>query len=432
MPRAKKTITTGQAVVGKQKGVQKSTVAKKKTSLGTLSALVNSTDDEDSNSNASEPEHDDADVGPQANKNSRKPVMRGPKTIGNGRKRVPKSTSEDVPELDAPEMNGPKPKKARSKPLTAVTNMAGVASSTPQSAIVPSESKPRQAKKPVPKSLLSQKLEYIPETQNAYDNDPPSPATDMQQLHKTEVVAIESGEAYRTLQKHYDALQTRFSQLSELRETTAEAALSSYRESAERRYAAADDLIATLRAELSERSNQIKMMSSRVEEATNADRELDELEKAVQKLQQENAVLQSKLLARGAPVAGAGGSAAIAQLKEDLFSDLSGLIIRDVRVEQDKTLYDCLQTGRNGAFHYKISIPRNPNDGGLPHGSATANGSGGGYEDTEITFVPMLDDKRDAFLMSLLPDYFTEPLTFMRSAAAQCYWKIAQALQKKL
>ncbi|KAK9239810.1 chromosome segregation protein Csm1/Pcs1-domain-containing protein [Lipomyces kononenkoae] len=431
MPRAKKATTTAQDVANKKNGVKKSTAAKTKNSVGTLSALVNSTDDEGATSNGSD--QDVADVAPPANKNIRKKaVARGGKTAGNGKKRGRASTSEDVEKPCVPEpaaeMNGPKNKKARSRPLTQVTNMAGVASSTPESAIRSSVSKPRQTK-PAPKSL-PQKLEDIPETQNAYDNEPPSPATDMQQ-QKTEL-AIESSEAYRTLQKHYDALQTRFSRLSELRETTAEAALSSYRDSAERRYAAADELITTLRTELSERSNQIKMMSSRVEEATNADRELDELEKTVQKLRQENAVLQSKLVARVAPVAGTGSSATIAQLKEDLFSDLSGLIIRDVRVEQDKTVYDCLQTGRNGAFHYKISIPRNSNDGALPHGSATANGSGGGYEDTEITFVPMLDEKRDAFLMSLLPDYFTEPLTFMRSAAAQCYWKIAQALQKKL
>ncbi|KAK9327070.1 chromosome segregation protein Csm1/Pcs1-domain-containing protein [Lipomyces starkeyi] len=333
----------------------------------------------------------------------------------------------DVAEYGSETENDPKHTKVKSKPLAPVTNRTSISSLASQSAVGSSATKPRQTK-PAPKSRPP-KLEYIPETQNAYGNDPSSPAADVEQ--KTELITSGGSDPYQALQKHYDALQTRFSRLSELRETTAEAALSSYRESAERRYAAADELITTLRAELGERSKQIKEMSSRVEEATKADHELDELERTVQKLRQENAILQSKLLARGA-VAASGGSSAIAQLKEDLFSDLSGLIIRDVRVEDDKTVYDCLQTGRNGAFHYKISIPRNAPEAGLAHGSATANGSGGGYEDTEITFVPMLDDKRDALLMSLLPDYFTEPLTFMRSAAAQCYWKISQALQKKL
>ncbi|KAK9431165.1 chromosome segregation protein Csm1/Pcs1-domain-containing protein [Lipomyces doorenjongii] len=330
----------------------------------------------------------------------------------------------DVAEYESETENDPKHKKVKSKPLAPVTNRASISS---QSAVVLSATKPRQTKS-APKSHPP-KLEYIPETQNAYGNDPSSPADDVKQ--KMELIMPASSDPYQALQKHYDALQTRFSRLSELRETTAEAALSSYRESAERRYAAADELITTLRAELGERSKEIKEMSSRVEEATKADHALDDLEKTVQKLRQENAILQSKLFGRGA-VAAAGGSSAIGQLKEDLFSDLSGLIIRDVRVEDDKTVYDCLQTGRNGAFHYKISIPRNTTEAGLAHGSSTANGSGGGYEDTEITFVPMLDDKRDALLMSLLPDYFTEPLTFLRSAAAQCYWKISQALQKKL
>ena len=139
-------------------------------------------------------------------------------------------------------------------------------------------------------------------------------------------------------------------------------------------------------------------------------------------------------------------TASTIQLKEDMFSDLSGLIIRDVKVESgsvavaslsgarpvdssgNKIVYDCLQTGRNGgalyiyftclyaviafyclhfriAFHYKLSISRDQPSGGS-----------GTSDDVEIMFIPLLDEKRDELLLSLLPDYFTEPLSFMRSA----------------
>ena len=37
-----------------------------------------------------------------------------------------------------------------------------------------------------------------------------------------------------------------------------------------------------------------------------------------------------------------------AQLKEDLYSDLTGLIVRSVKHEGDEEVYDCLQTGRDG------------------------------------------------------------------------------------
>jgi septal ring factor EnvC (AmiA/AmiB activator) len=38
-----------------------------------------------------------------------------------------------------------------------------------------------------------------------------------------------------------------------------------------------------------------------------------------------------------------------AQLKEDLYSDLTGLIIRSVKREAEEDVFDCIQTGRNGS-----------------------------------------------------------------------------------
>ena len=38
-----------------------------------------------------------------------------------------------------------------------------------------------------------------------------------------------------------------------------------------------------------------------------------------------------------------------AQLKEDVYSDLTGLIIQGVKRESDEDIFNCLQTGRNGS-----------------------------------------------------------------------------------
>ena len=38
-----------------------------------------------------------------------------------------------------------------------------------------------------------------------------------------------------------------------------------------------------------------------------------------------------------------------AQLKEDLYSDLTGLITRGVKREAEEDVFDCIQTGRNGS-----------------------------------------------------------------------------------
>jgi len=38
-----------------------------------------------------------------------------------------------------------------------------------------------------------------------------------------------------------------------------------------------------------------------------------------------------------------------AQLKEDIYGDLTGLIIRGVKREPEEDVFDCIQTGRNGS-----------------------------------------------------------------------------------
>ncbi len=45
------------------------------------------------------------------------------------------------------------------------------------------------------------------------------------------------------------------------------------------------------------------------------------------------------------------------QVKEDLYADLTGLIVRGIKHEQDEVVYDCIQTGRNGS---KFSLSTSP------------------------------------------------------------------------
>lgn len=64
-----------------------------------------------------------------------------------------------------------------------------------------------------------------------------------------------------------------------------------------------------------------------------------------------------KSVANRNAAAGAAAEAAqaahLAQLKEDLYSDLSGLIIRNVKKRDTDYLYDCIQTGANGSDYLK-------------------------------------------------------------------------------
>jgi len=49
-----------------------------------------------------------------------------------------------------------------------------------------------------------------------------------------------------------------------------------------------------------------------------------------------------------------GPDPAIERLKEDLYSDLTGLMIRNVKRLDEEDVYDCIQTGRNGS---KFPLP---------------------------------------------------------------------------
>ena len=51
-----------------------------------------------------------------------------------------------------------------------------------------------------------------------------------------------------------------------------------------------------------------------------------------------------------APAAAARGEdGVLMKLKEDLYSDLTGLMIRGVKRSPEEDVYDCIQTGRNGS-----------------------------------------------------------------------------------
>ena len=129
-------------------------------------------------------------------------------------------------------------------------------------------------------------------------------------------------------------------------------------------------------------------------------------------------------------------AAQVAQLKEDLYSDLTGLILRGVERKDESDIYDCIQTGRNGskcfpqseggsctssdmyslALHFKLAI---------------AKDTDGGYENTEFQYTPRLDSNRDRDLIALLPEYLTDEITFSRTNAAMFYGRVIETLTKK-
>ncbi|TIA36979.1 hypothetical protein D6C78_05067 [Aureobasidium pullulans] len=113
-------------------------------------------------------------------------------------------------------------------------------------------------------------------------------------------------------------------------------------------------------------------------------------------------------------------------LKEELYRDLTGLIITSVKRKDGEDEYSCIQTGRNGTLHFHLTVATD---------SAVTNPktpSGLSYEDTEFAYEPLLDANRDADLMDILPDYLTEEICFPRNHAVKFYTKVVESMTKRV
>ena len=146
----------------------------------------------------------------------------------------------------------------------------------------------------------------------------------------------------------------------------------------------ANDLIASLRKDLvaqkalvSESKLLSKQITTKDNDLATANAKIALLNTSLTESQNENKALQAKLAnvrassivesvntgkTPGSAVKGkaqartimvgsaeAAQAAQAAQLKEDLYSDLTGLILRGVEKGEEESVYDCIQTGRNGS-----------------------------------------------------------------------------------
>ncbi|KAI0187361.1 chromosome segregation protein Csm1/Pcs1-domain-containing protein [Xylaria flabelliformis] len=110
-------------------------------------------------------------------------------------------------------------------------------------------------------------------------------------------------------------------------------------------------------------------------------------------------------------------TAQLAHKKENLYGDLTGLLVCGVKQENDEEVFDCVQTGKNGTLHFKLSIGN--------------DGSSDKFEDARFMYMPQLDAARDEELIETLPDYLVEEITFPRLHAAKFYSRVVKALSER-
>lgn len=140
---------------------------------------------------------------------------------------------------------------------------------------------------------------------------------------------------------------------------------------------------------------------------------------------------------------GAVDDAWLARVKEELYADLCGLIIVNVRKENDSNVFECVQTGVNGrtlfilmtflrfiltnfgivAVHFKLSVPN------LHVKAKRAQESKDpadveAVDEDEIIFIPLFDEARDKTVIDLLPEYLRDEISFQRDHMTKFYQKV--------
>ncbi|KAL4902801.1 hypothetical protein BDW74DRAFT_157595 [Aspergillus multicolor] len=252
------------------------------------------------------------------------------------------------------------------------------------------------------------------------------------------------------LTKKYDTLENRYRNLREIGIVEANANMEKLKKQCESMANASSNLVNSLKAELEAQRALGQKSRALQKELRERDAEVarlaEDAEQSASQLtaaQSEVKALQTKLAAArntaaslelaalkppGSAIKGginrataaanaeAAQAAQFAQLKEDLYSDLTGLIIRDVKKREDDNLYDCIQTGVNGTLHFKLVVPH----------TSPAN-----YETAEFQYIPLLDENRDRELVDILPEYLTVDITFVRQQASKFYTRVMDALTKR-
>ncbi|RFU35634.1 hypothetical protein B7463_g669, partial [Scytalidium lignicola] len=251
--------------------------------------------------------------------------------------------------------------------------------------------------------------------------------------------------------KKYENLDVKYRDLRELGLREAERNFEKLKKQGEERTKVANELIASLKADLSTQTELAKSAQKHLDTIKSKDaqileaaRQNDKIQEELATMKAENKALAAKLAANRltassvesatAKVPGSAGkpngvirmigsaeaaqTAQAAQLKEDLYSDLTGLIIRAVKRESEEDVFDCIQTGRNGTLHFKLAIGNEK--------------PGESYDDAHCVYSPQLDPSRDKMLLDSLPDYLVDEITFPRSQAAKFYSRVIKALTEKV
>lgn len=280
--------------------------------------------------------------------------------------------------------------------------------------------------------------------------------------------------------KKYENLHLKYESLEDIGKRSAESNFEKLKRASDQKAKDAQELIAALRKELAEAKQSSSSASSETTgmqkqitslEATNekttaecntlkeklkvSENEVKSLEAKLNAARQQisNTAQETKMLEAAAKKNSSisvnqSESQKEAKMKENLYADLTGLIISGVRRHEGEDVYNCIQTGRNGSKSMRCSclfeifaamLTERPsalqfhlsvgNDATTPNPKTP---SGLSHEEAEFAYEPVLDESRDRELLELLPDYLSEEICFPRNHAQRFYGKVVESMTKKI
>ncbi|KAK5105770.1 hypothetical protein LTR62_002170 [Meristemomyces frigidus] len=254
--------------------------------------------------------------------------------------------------------------------------------------------------------------------------------------------------------KKYDNLNLKYQNLQEIGKSHAEGNFEKLKRASDEKAKDANALIASLKKEIAElrrgstHSAETATLQKQITTLTSANDRLSSdsttLKEKLQTSQNEVKSMEAKLVAARQQVANSNTqesktklsqstsshtseAAKEAKMKENLYSDLTGLIIRGVKRKEGEDEYDCIQTGRNGTLHFHLSVANDST--GLANPKTP---SGLSYEEAEFAYEPFLDESRDKELIEILPDYLAEEICFPRNHAVKFYVKVVESMTKRI
>ncbi|KAK6509914.1 hypothetical protein TWF481_004636 [Arthrobotrys musiformis] len=297
------------------------------------------------------------------------------------------------------------------------------------------------------KKAVEQKLE-IPETQAARgeasesededidasqseesDPTPSSGRNKNQKAGKGSKASKASGKADTdTLAEELAQLKLKYEKLRRLQTDDADAIHAEQFKALEERDRASQRIIENLKAELNSRSISLQQLQKKDERIQELEKQNSLMEGKIERLLQDHAVLSAKLeTARNIgktpsnnpkAIAPGGTSKEFSQHRENLYSDLCGLIVVNVKSDEDGGIeYDCLSTGKNGALHFKLQLDAEDDEDEVD--------DDGPY----FTYNPMLERGRDERLIAVLPPIFRDEMNFKRTRGVDFYLQLMQSLQ---